>query len=439
MTKTIKILFQTIASSAGLTQATKATQEFRGKLAKVAQGFMVLGERAGGAFGQVSKSLGMLLTGGVWGAIAGVGTLAIGKIIDKWKEHNQLMKDARLAARGLSAEWLTAEYRHKQYLKRIDEMKQKSREYADQEKRAILDRQKAAEKSIAQRKEANSFEDSYYALERMINAEKIKGEGLQFDMADEQSALETRVKLMKAAAQAEVDAAKNKVRQLNTIEADGRKLGNSYERELAAKGLELALEKQKNVTKEAERLVEAYRRAKEEARDREDREAAEVEERIRRENEIADRRDELQAKAAKEREASAKKVKAIEEQIAAAKQAAAQWEANAANARGKKFGDWDRGRRDADRERRTADRKQANREAAVDQEIARIEAQSPKARSKWAKDRLAKLREWKEAQNPANNRAAAAVEALQKEAADVAKKSEAHLKDIAEQLKNLGL
>ena len=86
----------------------------------------------------------------------------------------------------------------------------------------------------------------------------------------------------------------------------------------------------------------------------------------------------------------------------------------AARARGVSFGDWARGERDRDRQGRTEARRQANRERQVDDEIAKIEGTSPRARSKWHRQRLERLKAWKANQDPANNPAAKEADALER-------------------------
>ncbi len=192
-----------------------------------------------------------------------------------------------------------------------------------------------------------------------------------------------------------------------------------------------AEERARKEAEKAEQLAKRKAELEAKAREHEEKERLRLEEKIHRQK--------LRLEAEAVRTSTEQNMALINNEIAALQAAANAWEDNAKRARGVDFGDWARGERDREKDARTAANKQVNREKLVDQEIARLEGMGDKARSKWGNDRLAKLRAWKEAQDPANNKAADDVLTHQKKAADMAQKSEQHLADIAKRMDNLGL
>lgn len=438
MGSTIKLVFQTIAAGSGLAEINAQTGAMQKKLGKLGQGFSTLGAQVGGAFGKMASGIGMLATGGIWGALIMAGTAVVGKVKEMYTSYRKLRREAALAARGISAEWLTAEYAHKQYLKRLDEMRAKAREVREAEEADAKAAEDAAKAKIDGRNAAMKLERDYYSLEAQIAAEKAK-QGLS--SKDEITQLRTKVRLMLDAAKANVA---DKQRAADHAEERWKTMGGSGgDVDIAKKELELAKAKQANEIAAAKQLVADYKARK--AKEKADAEAA-VEaqmEAMRREDEEQAEKDAKRKKAeeamAQIRKNAAEAVARIEAKIAAKRKDAADWENNAQRARGVNFGDWDRGERDRAHDAEVEAKKQARREAKVDQEIEQIEATSPRARSKWHKDRLKKLREWKDAQNPANNAAADEVAELQKKATEIAEKSEQHLSAIETAMKNLGL
>ncbi len=434
MGSTIKLVFQTIMAGSGLAEINSQTRAMQGNLGKIGQGFATLSTHLGNAGGVIGRTLANLCQGSVYAAAAQALGAISSKVYDLCKSYRQLKKDAALAARGLSRGWRSAERQHEQYLKGLEKMRAKARALRDEEEAAARADEDAAKAKIVYRKEAMSLERNYYALEAQIAAEKAK-QGLNSD--DEITQLRTKVKLMLDAAKANVA---DKQRAVNHAEEKWKTMGGSGgDLDLARKELELAQEKQKNEIAAAKKLVADFKARKEAAKA----EADAKFEAMRREDEAQAEKDAKRKKAeeaiARVRKNAAEAVAGIEEKIAQRKKDAADWEANAQRARGKNFGDWDRGERDRAHDAAVEEKKQKKREAKVDQEIEQIEAISPRARSKWHKERLAKLRQWRDAQNPANNQAANDVENLQKEAAEVAKKSEAHLAKIEDLMKSMGL
>lgn len=425
----VKLVFQSVMAGSGFARVNAETSELMRKMGKMSQGVQIMGRAFGNLGGIMGRSLGMLMQGGIWGAAAEVATAAIGKAVSAFREWNRLAKDARLAARGLSREYMTLEYAHAQYLKRVERWRKAADEARRAEEEAAAKSKEAAERLAESRRQAVVFAQKYYALEDRIAQERERA-GLQSDKEVER--LRAKVKLMLDAARAEVADRK---RGIDTA----KETGGWDAVEIARKELELAVERQRNAVAEARRIVNEHRRAKEEAVAAAAEEAEARLEAMREEDEAREaaerKRLEGERKAGEIRKACAEAVARVEAQIAAKRAEADALEANARRARGVGFGDWARGERDRARGERAEARKQANRERGVDDEIARIEAVSPRARSKWHRDRLAKLKEWKADQDPANNPALAEAAALEQKRERLLEEQNAKLDKIAGLLK----
>lgn len=420
----VKLVFQTVMAGSGFAKVNAETSELMKKMGKMSQGVQIMGRAFGNLGGIMGRSIGMLMQGGIWGAAAEVASAAVGKAVSLFREWNRLAKDAQLAAKGLSREYMTLEYAHAQYLKRVERWRKAADEARQAEEEAAEKSKEAAERLAESKHQAIVFAQRYYALEDKIAQEGEKA-GLQSEKEVER--LRAKVKLMLDAAKAEVA---DRTRGVETAQATG----GGYDVDIARKELELAVARQKNVVAEARRLVSEHRSAKELAE-------AEAEARLeamREEDEAreaaARKRQEGERKAGEIRKAYAEAIARVEEQIAAKRAEADAWEANAQGARGVGFGDWARGERDRARDERAEARKQANRERGVDDEIARIEAISPRARSKWHRNRLAQLKGWKAAQDPENNPALAEADALEKKREKLLEEQNAKLDKIAELL-----
>ena len=400
MDSTVKLVFQTIAAGSGFAKVNAQTAELQKKLGKLSQGAQVMGRAFGNLGGVVGRGLGMLLQGGIWGAAAEGAVFAIGKICDGIRKHNELLKDARLAARGLSREYFTAEYRARQVQKRVEKWRKAAADAAREEAEAQRAAKAAADRRAESERKCVSFTQQYYALEDQIALEKAKA-GLNDER--EEVRLRTRVKLMTDAAKAATADAR---RGVETARANG----DGYDIDIATQNLRLAEAREANVRAEARKLVEGHEKARQLAEDEAERRRLLAKEEL----EKARAKQQLERKAGEIRKAYGEAMSRIEGQIAAKRAEAARLEENAARARGVSFGDWARGERDLDRQGRTDARRQANRERAVDDEIAKIEATSPSARSKWHRQRLAQLKTWKANQYPASNPAAQEADALER-------------------------
>ena len=408
MDSTVKLVFQSIAAGSGFATVNAQTAQLQQRLGKLAQGAQVMGRAFGNLGGVIGSGLGMLLQGGVWGAAATAAVVAIDKISSAVKRHNELLKDARLAARGLSREYFTAEFRAERVRKRVERWRKAAADAAREEAEAQRAAQAAAERRAESQRKCVAYTQQYYALEDQIALEKAKA-----GLSDEREVvrLRTRVKLMLEAAKAETADAR---RGVDTARANG----GDWDYEIAKQGLRLAEAREATARAEARRLVEDYRKARQAAEDAAEDAVEEEMERMRDEAEAeAERqrkREQAERKAGEIRKAYGEAMRRIEEQIAAKRAEAARLEENAARARGVSFGDWARGERDRDRQARAEARKQANRERQVDDEIAKIEGISPRARSTWHRQRLALLKTWKANQDPANNPAAKAADGLER-------------------------
>ena len=437
MGSTIKLIFQTILAGSGLAEVNRQTQDCQRKLAKLGQGFSALSTHLGNLGGVAGRAMASLCQGSVYAAAAQVIGAIGSKVVDLCKHYRKLAQDAKLAARGLSAEWFTAEHAHKQYAKHVEEWHEKARRRRDEAEAAARKAEDDAKAAAAEKEKYYNEETKVLTVEQQIAALREK-EGLY--SKDELTRLRTKIKLMLQAADANVAA---KDRALKHAVDNGSPLAG------ADAEASLARAQRESTEKEAQRMLDAYNEAKRAAKERAQAEKEAAEEAVEAQMESMRREDEEREENQKKREAAEKKiadirkaaaeaVQRIEGQIAAAKKAGEEWGQAAGRARGKNFGDWDRGERDRAKDEANAERRQRSRERNVDAEIEKIEKTSPMARSKWAKERLRKLRQWKEFQDDENN-PGNAVNDLEKQKQEILDKSERHLAAIENCMKNLGL
>lgn len=415
---------ESLANSLGV--GTKNGKDL-GRAAKtILKDFGDLGSILGGAVGS-------FLGGGMWTAIAGT----IVGVVAKIREHNDLLKDAKLAARGLSREYMSLEHAAKGYAKRVQEWRDK----AEAAKKAEADRIKAA-------KEAARLEDERIRARR--DAEKsdvaFKNKQLEIDklIADEEERIATdeedlvavakaRANEMRRAADLAVEEAKNNLAYQN-------KWGGIHGQDEAEAALELAEKRRERIRKEADRVVE---KAEKDAAKR----AADEKERL--DKEAADK-----ARAAAKKDADARiaalheehkaKMDAIDKEIAKAHEEAQVLEQNAARARGgKTFGEWMHGEKQIEREERRKNIRQANVIRNAEKEVAQLESEQRrfgKAFNPARARRLANLREFLVDQDPKNNpalRKAAELEEKRRKAEEQAQKDIAAIKNAL--LQGVGL
>ena len=155
----VKLVFQSVAQGSGFAKVSAETAELRknlglasGAIGQLSQAFGTIGRLAGGAVSD-------LLRGNIWSLAA----RSCGFLIDKIKEHNKLMKDAALAARGLSREYMTLEYAQAELEKtRLEERRNEIRNNGAKAIKEIED------KIVAAKEEAARLEE---------NAAKARGVG----------------------------------------------------------------------------------------------------------------------------------------------------------------------------------------------------------------------------------------------------------------------
>lgn len=129
---------------------------------------------------------------------------------------------------------------------------------------------------------------------------------------------------------------------------------------------------------------------------------------------------------------------ALDQEIDKARRLAAEWDAAAANANGKTFGEWNRGERDAAREKAKADRRQAN---AVKNAQSRLDEIMGRRRlngkfaNDWDAKRAGELQRFIQLNNPNGNAAKQRVENLEKRRLDLMKGLGDKLDAIKEELK----
>lgn len=406
---------------AALKSSAGSVRTVTGQVGHVIDAVGDLGGSVSKVTGPVGKLVSSFLAGGVWGvAIAGAASLVgwfvklvnpVDEVTEAFRRQQKELKSLDAMARG--------------YQKRVESWKQAARDREAAEKDAAKAAEEAAKKAQAEDVEGWRTAREWLNLQSQLVQEQMKS-GLY--SKDENVRLQTRVALLKEAAAAEVKAAEIKTKE---AKADG----GGFASDIAAKNLEIALAKQKTVEAEAQKMLDDYKQAKEEA---EKKAKAEEEARAR---ELKHKRavEDAEKKIASIREDSAKKVAEIDAQIAAAKKEAARLEENAQRARGVGFGDWQRGERDRAREQRTNDRRQKNREKSVDQELERLMKKNPKALTDWEKDRIKKLRTWKLDQDPNNNPALKAQRDLEKKREELVKQQAKDISDIRKALAAGGL
>ena len=416
----VKLVIESVGRGSGFSSAVKDIDAMRKNLGFASGAAKMFGKAIGGLGGIVGGSVGALLRGNVWQ----LGAIAAGKLVSVIKDHNQLMKDASLAARGLSREYMTLEFAHAQYQKRVEGWR-KAKEAADQaEKDAAEARKKEAEAAKSVEKERLSFEQKYYELEKQIAAEISDRESMG---EDELTVLKKKFELVRKIADIDVAQAR---RNLDSA----RKTGDGSAVSIAENELKLAQERQKTAYKRSSQLVTEFSKAQ----DKKLADAAaerEQKEKEKREEELSRKRIELREKEDRIREEGEKAILNLEKEIEQTRERADRLEANARKARGVGFGAWSRGERDASRIAREEQSAQEKREKQVDSELERLEKTNPRTRTKWQKERIKRLREWKADQDPNNNPELKKLKDLQDKRDKIQNDMLTELKEIAKQLK----
>ena len=144
-------------------------------------------------------------------------------------------------------------------------------------------------------------------------------------------------------------------------------------------------------------------------------------------------KEELKAKMETLNKLHAERMKQIDKEIAAAKKEADELEKNAARARGKSFGDWQRGERDLARKKRTEDGQNEKNINAAKNELKRLEERqrrSPRSMTKGQRERMARLREFLIDQDPKNNPALKKAQELEAKKQKLAEDTANGIKEI---------
>lgn len=144
-------------------------------------------------------------------------------------------------------------------------------------------------------------------------------------------------------------------------------------------------------------------------------------------------KEELKAKIETLNKLHAERMKQIDKEIAAAKKEANELEKNAARARGKSFGDWQRGERDLARQKRTEDGQNEKNIRAAQNELKRLEERqrrSPRSMTRGQRERMARLREFLIDQDPKNNPALKKAQELEAKKQKLAEDTANGIKDI---------
>ncbi len=359
----------------------------------------------GGTFGQVFK---LVLGGGMWQ----LGAQALTTVIGLMKKHNELMKDARLAARGLSREYMTLEAAARGYQRRVEQWRKRKAEADKEEEDAVKAAAKAQEDAKRRTLEHLGIEKEYYTLQQKIIEERRKAELIDADELTRAKAMAAELKeqaeLRVRLAQRDIDAAKvrdNKSEQMNAEEA----------MKLAKLQVETAVKEGEKIVRDAEKkMAEEAAAAAKKLEDEKAKLAAEADK----------KRREAEKKAANERidairQEHKAKMDALEEEIRKAHDEAQVLEENAKRARGgKTFGEWERGERDLARDERRQNIRQQNVIRNAQRELSRLEGNARRGRAFTnAHDlaRMARLREFIADQDPNNNPALKRAQELEKQ------------------------
>lgn len=435
---TLRLVFQTVLAGSGFAKLDAQTSAMQKRLGKVAQGAQVMGQAFGSAGKVVGRSLGMLLTGGIWGAAAAVAVKAVESITSAVRKHREEVKaldrEVERVKRGYAKGFDTTEFREAAYARRLGSYAQEDADAKKAAEDAAKAREAAAKRESESRKAMGRLELEYYGLEESIALERMKS-GLESGKENER--LKARLALVLATAKASVSA---RERELAVKEREWKRGdGKGEDVDLARKRLELAKAEAETAKASVKAEVEAFRERKrqerEEAERREEMAAAEFEEERRK----AALREKGEAKAAEIRKKAGEDAEAVEAKIAEAKKRGEAWEARAEAARGQSFGDWQRGERDRERQERGDERRRKGRLASVDREIGRLARTNPKLRTEGQSKRLKDLVEWRRMQDAKNNPANGEVADLERERQLIAERSEKHLEAISKAMKDMGL
>lgn len=250
----IKLLLMSVAQGAGFEKVSNDTAQLRKHLRMASNAANLLGQAFGDLGSLAGGVLHDLLRGNVWA----IGAKMCGLLVEKVKEHNRLMKDAALAAQGLSKEYMTLEAMARGYQKRVAEW-QKQKAAADKAAADATKEAAEADKLMADaRADAVKLDrDRLSLMEKLLTLEAQTADEIDRAKAangDDLEITKAKVAEMERAAELAVKIAEARL-------ANAQKNGSEEEQLVAQKELELALERQKRINAEADKLMAAYNTA----------------------------------------------------------------------------------------------------------------------------------------------------------------------------------
>lgn len=390
----------------GFTKLNTALKTSGGNIRRVSGSVgRMLGQFEGmpGTLGKATRAVGGLLGGlmqfGPVGLTVAAAVGAFKLIIGPLQKIQEETKQLKENLDRMNNAWKTAEGRAAAFQKRVQMWKD-----------AEAERDEKAKEAAAARKRAQEAENK--AIDERVKMEREYDQYLM-----KTSALKERIAGL-SEDQIAVNSAQRQV-------AFAQKWGGQMDREEAQLQLDLAKKKASDAFDAlADEILQ-------QAKDFDDQAAAE-----KKAKEAEKERAEKEKQIAAEKDAMAKKVKDLDERIAAAKKEAADLEANAARARGKSVGAWLSDERKLQREQQKEERQQANRVQNAETELARLVRMSPKARNAWQNQRIKDLREWLVDQDPNNNPKLKEAERLEKEKTDLIAKTQRDIANIAKTIQD---
>ena len=423
----INLVIKSASTGQGFDETIRKVGELTGGMQDASKAAKILGGVAGQAGQAFGGILGAMLGGGLWT----VGAKILEQVVGLMKKHNELMKDGRLAAKGLSREYMTLEAAARGYQRRVDEWRKAKAEADKAEADAIRARKREAEEAIRRQVAHLDVEKKWLSLTMKIEQEKRKVALLD---ADEVEQAKERARIMKEEADLAVRIAKRDVEQAQLQNQDTS---------VATAALELAKQQVATAAAAAEKIVEEAQKKMVDEADAAEREI--LEQRKQAEEEAEKKRREEQKKTHQERIEQirgelAAQLDKFDKEIAKAKEEADVLERNAQRARGgKTFGEWERGERQLANEQRRADVRQANVIRNAEKEVEQLESERRRfgrAFNPRRAERLARLREFIADQDPNNNPALKKAQKLEedrKRAEEQAQKDIAAIKKAIEQ------
>ena len=423
----INLVIKSASTGQGFDETIRKVGELTGGMQDASKAAKILGGVAGQAGQAFGGILGAMLGGGLWT----VGAKILEQVVGLMKKHNELMKDGRLAAKGLSREYMTLEAAARGYQRRVDEWRKAKAEADKAEADAIKARKREAEEAIRRQVAHLDVEKKWLSLTMKIEQEKRKVALLD---ADEVEQAKERARIMKEEADLAVRIAKRDVEQAQLQNQDTS---------VATAALELAKQQVATAAAAAEKIVEEAQKKMVDEADAAEREI--LEQRKQAEEEAEKKRREEQKKTHQERIEQirgelAAQLDKFDKEIAKAKEEADVLERNAQRARGgKTFGEWERGERQLANEQRRADVRQANVIRNAEKEVEQLESERRRfgrAFNPRRAERLARLREFIADQDPNNNPALKKAQKLEedrKRAEEQAQKDIAAIKKAIEQ------